>query len=77
MLSNTLTNFNYSFHYSLGETCSHVAAILFKIEAFVRFGLTKTYTADKVQKWNNVFTKSVKAAESAKLHSTVQRLKVG
>ena len=54
-----------------------MAAILFKVEAFVRFGLTKTYTTDEVQKWNNVFTKLVKASESAKLHSTVQRLKVG
>ena len=44
-----------------------MAAILFKIEAFVRFGLTKTYTTDEVQKWNNVFTKSVKAAKSAKI----------
>ena len=51
--------FNYRFLavcyvYRLGEGCSHVAAILFKVEAAVRNGYT-------VCEWNQVFSKKVRA----------------
>ena len=44
-------------HCSLGEGCSHVAAILFKVEAAVRNGHTTT-TSNACQ-WNQVFTTKV------------------
>ncbi|XP_057310950.1 uncharacterized protein LOC130648858 [Hydractinia symbiolongicarpus] len=45
----------------LGETCSHVAAILYKVEAAVRQGLTHTTPTDLPCQWNQNFTRNVKA----------------
>jgi len=36
----------------LGETCSHVAALLFTIEAAVRLGYTSSAPTDELCKWN-------------------------
>lgn len=44
----------------LGESCSHVAALLFKIEAAVRAGYTKKICTDEACKWNSDFVKKVK-----------------
>ena len=49
----------FYFIFSLGETCSHVAAVLFKIEAAVRMGLTKMTPTDLPCRWNQNFTKNV------------------
>uniref|UniRef100_A0AAV2JB71 SWIM-type domain-containing protein n=1 Tax=Knipowitschia caucasica TaxID=637954 RepID=A0AAV2JB71_KNICA len=43
----------------LGESCSHVAALLFKVEAFVRLGLTKETCTDVACKWNNDLVEKV------------------
>lgn len=43
----------------LGESCSHVAALLFKVEAFARLGLTKQACTDVACKWNDDFVKKV------------------
>ena len=45
------------FTFSLGEGCSHVAAILFKIEAAKRNGYTATTSSSC--RWNEVFTTKV------------------
>ncbi|XP_047136829.1 uncharacterized protein LOC105846151 isoform X1 [Hydra vulgaris] len=46
----------------LGETCSHVAAVLYKLEAAVRLGLTSKSCTDVPCKWNQNFTKDVNPA---------------
>ena len=45
--------------YRLGESCSHIGAILYKIEASVRLGYTKQAGTDIPCKWNNDFVKRV------------------
>ena len=37
-----------------GQTCSHVAVILFQVAAFVESGMTKLTATDKPQVWQNV-----------------------
>ncbi|KAJ8050601.1 hypothetical protein HOLleu_03864 [Holothuria leucospilota] len=39
----------------LGKSCSHIGAVLFKIEAAVRLGYTKAACTDMPCKWNNDF----------------------
>ncbi|XP_066924725.1 uncharacterized protein [Clytia hemisphaerica] len=43
----------------LDETCSHVGAILYKMEAAVRIGFTKVTPTDLPQLWNQNFTKNI------------------
>ena len=52
---------------SLGETCSHVAAVLFKVEAAVRLGLTSKACNDVPCQWNQNFTKDVNLAPIAQI----------
>ena len=47
----------------LGETCSHVAGLPFKIEAAVRSEYIKTTCANEVCQWNINFVKKVELAE--------------
>jgi hypothetical protein len=47
------------FCFRLGEACSHIAAVLFKIELGVRFGLTQKSVTSEACKWNKVFRKQV------------------
>ena len=44
----------------LGETCSHVSGLLFKIEAAVRIEYTKTACTDEACQWNINFVNKVK-----------------
>lgn len=53
------------YSYRLGESCSHVAAILFKIEAAVRLGYTTRACTDEACKWNRSFTQKVKPSTIA------------
>ena len=46
------------YNHSLGEGCSHAAAILFKIEAAVRNGYTSATSS--LCQWNEVFSTKVK-----------------
>eukprot|EP00794_Sanderia_malayensis_P002270 gene2270-2608_t len=43
----------------LGESCSHIGPILFKVEAAVRLGYTTAACTDQPCAWNNDFVKSV------------------
>ena len=45
--------------YSLGETCSHIAALLFKVEACVRLGYTNVACTSRPCTWNQAFSKKV------------------
>ncbi|CAC5408719.1 unnamed protein product [Mytilus coruscus] len=43
----------------LGEMCSHIAAVLFKIKLGVRYGVTQKSVTSEECKWNKVFRKQV------------------
>ncbi|XP_003730120.1 uncharacterized protein LOC115928222 [Strongylocentrotus purpuratus] len=47
----------------LGESCSHVAAVLFKVEAAVRLGYTTQACTDVACQWNNRFVSNVEPAK--------------
>ena len=46
--------------YRLGEMCSHVAALLFKVEACVRLGIATMTSTSLPCVWNQAFSKKVK-----------------
>lgn len=46
--------------HSLGEVCSHVAALLFKVELAVKLGLNKISCTDEACRWNQTFRKQVR-----------------
>ena len=48
----------FPYIFGLGETCSHVAAILYKVEAAVRHGLTYQTCTDIPCWWNQTFKES-------------------
>ena len=52
---------------SLGETCSHVAAVLFKVEIAVRLGLISKACNDVPCQWNHNLTKDVNPAPIAQI----------
>jgi len=43
----------------LGESCSHVAAVLFKLEAAVRLGYTSNVSTDVLCQWNQRFVSNI------------------
>ena len=43
----------------LGEVCSHVAAVLFKVEACVRLGVAPRTCTSLPCMWNQAFSKKV------------------
>ena len=49
--------FSKYFYSRLGETCSHVAAMLFKIEAAVRLEETRVSATDVACQWNKTSSK--------------------
>ena len=51
------------FLYRLGKSCSHIGAILFKIEAVVRLGYNKHASTDVPCRWNNDFVKKIEGKE--------------
>ncbi|XP_041371313.1 uncharacterized protein LOC121384798 [Gigantopelta aegis] len=62
----------------LGESCSHIAALLFKVEAAVRLGYTSQTCTDLPCKWNEDFVKKIQPAEIKNIRfykdSAVQRV---
>ena len=58
-LSAVFLNEDFNIHCSLGEVCSHVAAILFKIQAAVTLGITQRSSTSDACKWNNTFRENV------------------
>ena len=47
----------------LGESCSHIAALLFKIEAAVCSGFTRRSCTEEACSWNVDFVKKIEPAE--------------
>ena len=51
----------------LGESCSHIGALLFKLEAAVRAGLTKNACTDVACTWHQDFVKKIKTDKIANM----------
>ena len=49
----------HAYIFRLGEVCSHVAALLFKVEACVRLGYTNPACTSMPCEWNQAFSKKV------------------
>ncbi len=45
----------------LGETCSHIAAVLFKVEIGVRIGLSTVSSTSEACRWNKSFRDEVRS----------------
>uniref|UniRef100_A0A8C6TKY7 Uncharacterized protein n=1 Tax=Neogobius melanostomus TaxID=47308 RepID=A0A8C6TKY7_9GOBI len=56
----------------LGEVCSHVAALLFKMEIAVRLGLTSRSVTDESCKWNNAFRKELEPVTITNLQHLIK-----
>ena len=56
-------------YFSLGEGCSHVAAILFKIESAVRLGYTSVTSQE--YGWNETFCSKVSCLKYTNVYMTL------
>ena len=61
LVGNTVAAAHCTCMAGLGVSCSHVAALLFTIEAAVRVGFTRTACTEKACTWNCDFVRKVKA----------------
>nr|XP_047144212.1 uncharacterized protein LOC124817832 [Hydra vulgaris] len=52
----------------LGETCSHVGAVLYKIEAAVRIGLTSSTPTELPCMWNQLFVRNITGCLVSKIN---------
>ena len=59
MLINIIYTEKHLIFFRLGEACSHIGALMFKVEAAVRLGYTTSACTDQPCIWNNDFVKSV------------------
>jgi hypothetical protein len=55
--------YNTFLFFRLSESCSHIGAVLFKVEAAVKLGYTKTACTEEPCKWNEDFVKTVVPAK--------------
>ncbi|CAC5403623.1 unnamed protein product [Mytilus coruscus] len=58
--------------YKLGEVCSHVGALLFKVEMGVKIGMTKTSSTSTACQWNSKFRKEVTPATVTKIYDQIK-----
>ena len=65
----------YFVHFRTGETCSHVGALLYKMEAAVRLGYTSSACTDLPCKWNACFTQNVQPSPVADIRFYKQEAK--
>ncbi len=57
----------YLLYFRLGESCSHIGALLFKIEAAVRAGFIARACTDESCQWNNDFVSEIQGAPLAEI----------
>ena len=58
----------FLYYFRLGEVCSHVAALLFKVEIAVKMGLTRTSSTSDACKWNASFRKQLEPLTLQEMH---------
>ncbi|XP_014666793.1 PREDICTED: uncharacterized protein LOC106808546 [Priapulus caudatus] len=56
----------------LGEVCSHVAALLLKVETGVKLGLTVKSSTSQACEWNKAFRKDIQPATVADSHAILK-----
>ena len=49
----------FSYHFRLGEACSHIAGVLFKVEAGIKLGYTKLSKTSAACVWNRFYKKNI------------------
>ncbi|XP_041362106.1 uncharacterized protein LOC121378072 [Gigantopelta aegis] len=59
----------------LGESCSHIGALLYKMEAAVRLGYTDSACTDVPCQWNQCFTKKVTPSPVARINFYTEKVK--
>ena len=59
--------FFFSVIFRLGESCSHIASLLFKVEAAVRNGYTKVACTSEPCKWNQCFVKKIQPSTISRI----------
>ena len=64
-----------SLYYRLGETCSHVAAMLYKIEAAIRVGLTGSTPTELPCEWNETFVRNITGSPVADINFYTEKAK--
>ena len=67
--------FFFFFFFRTGETCSHVGALLYKMEAAVRLGYTSSACTDLPCKWNSCFVQNVQPSPVANIRFYKQEAK--
>ena len=65
----------FSYNLRLGETCSHVAAMLYKIEAAVRVGLTGSTPTELPCEWNETFVRNITGSPVADINLYTEKAK--
>ena len=58
-----------------GETCSHVAALLYKIEAAIRVGLTGSTPTELPCEWNKTFVRNITGSPVADINLYTEKAK--
>ena len=64
-----------SLYLRLGETCSHVGAMLYKIEAAIRVGLTGSTPTGLPCKWNENSVRSITGSPIADINLYTEKAK--
>ena len=64
-----------SLYLRLGETCSHVAAMLYKIEAAIRVGLTVSTPTELPCEWNETFVRNITGSPVADINLHTEKAK--
>ena len=64
-----------SFYLRLGETCSHVAAMLHKIKAAIRVGLTGSKPTELLCEWNETFVRNITGSPVADINLHTEKTK--
>ncbi|XP_014676996.1 PREDICTED: uncharacterized protein LOC106816868 isoform X2 [Priapulus caudatus] len=59
----------------LGESCSHVGALLLKVEAAVRLGYTSSACTDEICQWNACFVSKVTGAPVSEINFYTEKAK--
>ena len=64
----------FVYSYRLGSMCSHIAAILFKVEACHRTGMTTSAPTSELCSWNQTYVKKVCSSKRSLYPSAASHL---
>ena len=64
-----------SYNLRLGETCSHVAAVLYKIETAIQVGLSGSTPTELPCEWNGTFMRNITGSPVADINFYTEKAK--